>query len=925
MKKFFVAVALGVAGVVLAWGCARLAPGANSAAPTAGKTSQSTLQERLRGIVIPKIDYTNTAMEDVFRDISRKVATLDPKGEPLCFITYEPLEPVPVQSVPEDDTQAHPVSGGIVPESVVQTSAPDSGASTAPIPAGEVPPFLDGAVPAPVPEIGVPAPSAFESIVPDPPVAEEVKAPEPVQTLLTQRREMSLINVPADEALHYICMSADLKYQFMEPNIVVLYGEKTFCPWEMVTRSYPFDPKRIQDSFVGSSKPAPAGSGSKEAELSPEESLHREIRITLQAYGVQFPYGAHVMYDSGARRLFVTLPPSESAKLDALCVPIIYVPMGEQLMMVESKLIRVPELALTKLGIDPVSETGRWSEVAASPAAETLTSGAVMTMSGMEAVLESVTKESSSVTGIGKEKLSGTPAVLGYSLRVTSGYADRSDDTGRHGLRVKVMPEYVGRNGVAARASVSGQSLPEMVELKHPSEIWVGNGPKCVWGQKRTGVDGKGEWLFLLAAANLVHPDSSELIARWNREIPPVPPAQIKNPSPKLSAILKKAMISDVAPTAELGAVLTAKFKEFGVDADLVGKKIKDNSIDGSTTIDQRFRLPVKIGVYGKVALGKLVEKYLRMLDLEAIVEADGRLVAKSLYEKRDLVIPWDMFEQRMTDGKNPPGPEYRSPDFSPEALRRGVEKRFPLGNTGIGGATISCSSSEAGRVLSVCERSDRIFQIEKIFSPLAEQRQVRVVYEAVEIPQKEVRKLESGIHVGEDGDCAAERRAAALGALVRSSPKGKLVASLSTVAPFGKEVVVDGVQERTDMPSGSAAMVAGTRLKFTATVHDQVVIHLKLSPETTGFDGWRDSVVFGEGKSPMAVRKPCTSSLLLNTEFELYDGTTMQVARLHGKRLADSASSAFFGDGNILVPGAKLGEERDLFVFVTARIVEGE
>jgi hypothetical protein len=40
-------------------------------------------------------------------------------------------------------------------------------------------------------------------------------------------------------------------------------------------------------------------------------------------------------------------------------------------------------------------------------------------------------------------------------------------------------------------------------------------------------------------------------------------------------------------------------------------------------------------------------------------------------------------------------------------------------------------------------------------------------------------------------------------------------------------------------------------------------------------------------------------------------------------KPVADSGSKAFFGTGNILDPKVKLGEERDLFVFITARILK--
>ncbi len=914
LRFSFPAAVLAGLALACAWGCAKLQTAADAATPVSATSAPAA---RLDRIVFPKLSFDEIPSGEAFCRIQQLAAEQDPAGGPVGFLLCNPPSAAAAEKVGTAESNHEP----------------------------------GHAMPRPV-------------------------GNRPVSLNMEQ--------VPLNDAIHYLCMSADLDWR--QYGDLVAIESYTLNLRKMTTRIIPMSKEELAwyldqpvisktvSALCVDQQPAAADkTAAKPVDTSPERLMKM-----LESYGVRFPPGSKVSYSESDGLLFVTLPATEQRKVT--CVFTTICPDPEQV-MVGTRIVRASAAVLAKLGVDPRAAMSDWGKLTVAPEVETLAGGSIVAMSGNEACLESVSKEyfpweyeiipitdgiypeiptpqititpdttdqksasPPAKTGDGKEitvKLKiedsrpplhvighsttprfGDPTNLGYTMRPIPQVRDNVV------INLKGFPEYCGLDGFTAPPYAPVEKMPRVFTLKNETAFELNDGAtQCLNRKRITDANGGEAWILTLATARLLNLNGE--VMRHDRlrdsdwALPSATPvlSAVDHATPALAARLRTVVACNRGPAGDYPAFLQKLFQENGIALVLP---------PGGASA-----LPAEVGVYGRFRLGDLLGYYLMSTGLGAS-EQEGRIfVAKHPVRHWEIQVGSSALTallMNLSDHNDP---------YSPDALRAG----FPLDPD-----TKLAYDAATGKLVIDGPEQDVPGQIAALLDAFpSNTKQVEVSLEAVEIPRRELLAL-----AAKNGFAAADALGNGgvlplrLAELVRCSPKARIVTSLSGMAMSGNESTVEdlhkeyfptewepvqqssadngGIETVPESPRFGDPTNIGTILRFIPQVRDQSIIHLKLGLEKTAFEGWRES--FGcielNGKVGPQSRAymPGIASLTVETELELTDGATVQLARVQGRKLAGSKSQSFFGPDNIFKPGAKLGEERDLFLFITARLL---
>jgi hypothetical protein len=888
------ALALSLAALC-AWGCTRLKPAETAATPAAPKPaatatptdSNAALRQHLHTISV-SIDLEDRPAGQAFRNLQRLAAAKAPAGEPIGFLLCDlPKKP---EEAPKTDGTEIPAWSWSLPITIAMN------------------------------------------------------------------------DVPVDDAIRYLCMSCGLNDR-LEYGIIAFESGGIPHMREMITRG-----------FAGSQQYF----GLRQSGAGNDAQALEKFRQMLESYGVHFPPGSKISYHEQFQLLLVTLPPEEIKLLDSLLAPLCY--DSSEMAMIETKIVRVPESMLAKLGIDPVTGTADWGKLAASPEVETLAGGAVTAMSGNEVVLEAgnigyapvrygttpitshigqpefVQKESTQKTDRNPLPVIGSATTPEFGDPTHTGYQLHATPTIRDGciINLSICSEYTGADGIMVPPASPAAKMLQRFASRMDTRFDLRDGASLCLSRKQVpGAHGESAWQFTLVTVTLTNRSGEPIrLMRTEPKSEPQPLASLDSPlikdaSAGLSAKLAKIVTCDMEPTADYFAFLQKLFQENGI-------RLVPPS-NGAPT------LPFTVGACGQFRLESLLCYYMKNTGLPAR-ENDGKLVLgrspddAATPESRRVPMSYVLLDRLRshfsgngcTDFSPALFPKFPAADKYDAFIAR-IHDAFVAGMQVDPATTFAYDATEEELVITGREAKVIAEQLQ----PIAERffrfsEQLEVAFDAVEIPRKELLKLarKNGFT---DADALGNAGVlpAKLAALVRSSQKANRVLALSGMTMSGNESTLEEVQERHfpirwDAPTAASPKPGeplaahpeygdpthlGAMLHVISTVRDRSIINLKFRLEKTVLDGWDEfagtAQLENRPATPLVTSMPSLARLDCDTLIEVNDGATVQFARLQGKKRADSASQSFFGRDNVLAPDAKLGEERDLFIFVTARLVK--
>ncbi len=220
----------------------------------------TSLRDKLHSIRIPSLDFEDATIAQVMLFLKQRSKELDPQGVGINFILYSPQ------------------AGG-------------AGAAAA---APAVPALPEaGAIPA-VPEAGA-APGGLGGAT-----AETGKAAD----FKDRRVTISMTDVPLDDAIKYICMSADL--QFKVDRNAVLIADRSTQIETMEIQFFPVTPQMVEKGIKTAATNIAAGGGLHAPPVADaggaaggdDATSPESLRRTFEAYGVPFPAGATISYNA---------------------------------------------------------------------------------------------------------------------------------------------------------------------------------------------------------------------------------------------------------------------------------------------------------------------------------------------------------------------------------------------------------------------------------------------------------------------------------------------------------------------------------------------------------------------------------------------------------------------------------------------------
>jgi Flp pilus assembly secretin CpaC/tetratricopeptide (TPR) repeat protein len=312
------------------------------------------IQEKLENIIIPKISFEDASIKAVVKYLKQRSKDLDPDQIGVnIFLQLDPAvgadgggAPAGGGAAPPDDPFA--AGGGDDPFAAGGLgggdpfAAPAGGGDdpfAAPAGGGAEDPFAapagGGADPFAAPGGGGADPFAAGG------GGAAAAAPPSNDIPIT----MDFDNIPLGEAIRYICNGAGLKYRIEEHAVIIAHPDRALDPME--TRIYPVDAGFLDAARSRESTEATFGGDEVGEGGGIGESTATDPVTFFGNFGVDFPDGAKISYNTRTSKLIVTNTPENLRKVERLLKELNIQPTQ---VTIETKFVEIAENDLDELG-----------------------------------------------------------------------------------------------------------------------------------------------------------------------------------------------------------------------------------------------------------------------------------------------------------------------------------------------------------------------------------------------------------------------------------------------------------------------------------------------------------------------------------------------------------------------------------------------
>ncbi len=277
------------------------------------ESSGTGLRARLHTIVLPKIEFEDATISQVIQFLKKRSMELDPDGQGVNIVLYVPA------------------------------NASARGAGPAAMPDATVTPPVDGVA---VDAAAGPAPDAAAGATAGTAVGSRTVT-------------ISMNNVPLDDAIHYICMSAGLKFRVDRTAVLIASAGDEID--EMETAFYAVPPaalgslgsgvKAVSATTMGpASVTAPADAAPTGEPTAPEN-----LKKSFESYGVAFPPGSGIAYNAAISKLIVR---NTTENLQKIKIVLDEINVDTEQVTIEAKFMEVGVNDLEEFGFDWMISTG---------------------------------------------------------------------------------------------------------------------------------------------------------------------------------------------------------------------------------------------------------------------------------------------------------------------------------------------------------------------------------------------------------------------------------------------------------------------------------------------------------------------------------------------------------------------------------------
>lgn len=309
--------------------------------PVRRESDGDGIREKLQNIIIPKIQFEDATIQSVVKYLKGRSKDLDPDGVGVnIFLMLEKSAGADAAPEPAPVDDPFPMGGGVDDPFAVQPAPADDpfAAPGADAPAAADDPFAVGGGGGLADD---PFAESVDPFVEQPSVGGGGSAMAPAASEITVTLDFD--NIPLEQVIHYICTGSGLKYRVEEHAVIIADPDRALDPTE--TRIYPVEPGFLTTSGTGDIRSRieedQGGAGAAGSAVDPLSFF--------QNYGVDFPEGAKIAYNSRTSRLIVTNTPTNLRKVEQILRELNIQPTQ---VTIESKFIEISENDLDELGFE---------------------------------------------------------------------------------------------------------------------------------------------------------------------------------------------------------------------------------------------------------------------------------------------------------------------------------------------------------------------------------------------------------------------------------------------------------------------------------------------------------------------------------------------------------------------------------------------
>jgi general secretion pathway protein D len=302
------------------------------------------VRAKLANIIIPKIEFEEATIAQVVAFLKKRSQELDPDSEGVNIILQ--LEAVAPTGAGQGPAPAGDMYG-------------ETGAGIEPA----MPPAAMGPADAPgmmePPGMGMPDNMGAAPMAPNQMAGGGAFGVSPAERTIT----MSMNNIPLSEVIRYVCLGAGLKFR-VETNAVVI-ADKSVALDDLETRFYSveagvLDTKKTKrakgiaregESADDSSSDIESGSGGSEGGL----AAGGQLTQFFMDFGIDFPRGSRVAYNSRTSKLIVHNTPENLRKIEKVLQEINVTPTQ---VTIEAKFVEIRMNEAQTAGFEWLLETG---------------------------------------------------------------------------------------------------------------------------------------------------------------------------------------------------------------------------------------------------------------------------------------------------------------------------------------------------------------------------------------------------------------------------------------------------------------------------------------------------------------------------------------------------------------------------------------
>ena len=280
-------------------------PGEEGAGRPVAKLEETKVQEKIREIIIPELEFNEATIHQVISFLRKKSKELDPEGKGINIVLYLPTE----------------------------RGAGGQGRTTT-----EEPGFPEAA-----PEDAWEWPEEGEGEPAEP--AEAGEAPPPGSRTIT----LEMSDIPLGDAIKFVCQAANLDY-VVERNAIVIADEGAGFGREMITRFYPvkvgiFDMERTTqaEALDEWGVDEDAGAQTEESGIGSQN-----IKQYFSDLGVNFPEESTIAFDQRTSKLIVHNTEQNLRKIEEILRELNITPTQ----VIEAKFVEINQEDLEGLGFE---------------------------------------------------------------------------------------------------------------------------------------------------------------------------------------------------------------------------------------------------------------------------------------------------------------------------------------------------------------------------------------------------------------------------------------------------------------------------------------------------------------------------------------------------------------------------------------------